>query len=62
MCPSRADFDSKNVKSIVLGGYCFLFILHCSFYNALKLTFPLDIGDLSPEGTIGSKMGLGSMG
>lgn len=36
--------------------------VHPSFYRALKLTFPLDIGGLSTNGSITTEMTVGSMG
>lgn len=61
--PPPAYFDDRNVKR--LQQYCAgrlpLFV-HPSLYRALKLTFPLDIGGLSPDNTVRIEMGTGSIG
>lgn len=58
-----ACFVDDNVTK--LQQFCsgrFPLLVHPSLYRALKQTFPLDIGGLSPDGTIKSEMGTGSMG
>lgn len=61
--PPLAFFDDANVKR--LHQYCSdrvpLFV-HPSQYRALKLTFPWDIDNISPDGTIKRDMGQNSMG
>lgn len=61
--PPMACFDDDIVKK--LQQYCSgsspVFV-HPSLYRALKITFSLDIGGLSPDDTIKSEMGTGSMG
>lgn len=61
--PPMACFEDEVVKK--LHQYCsgrFPVFVHPSLYRALKLTFSLDIDGLSPDGTIKTKMGTGSMG
>lgn len=61
--PPIAFFDNDNVKK--LNQYCsgeLLLFVHPSLYRALKLTFSLDIGSLSPDDSIMTEMGTGSMG